>query len=198
MKINQTPPSSRNLLAAAAIGSIAFIIGYLIYLGTIMIQQRLVPRDFVPVVTVSVPRASMAAMPAMVNVQAGDTFDVNVVLDARETLIHGADIIMIFDNAFLKVEKIVGVTDENRHFLLLRGLTEDNRVIVSVMSADQAEGTRTDAAPVATVTFTALAAGSTSIGFEHYPGTTTGSTIIAASTSDNILDKVGGVTVEIE
>lgn len=200
MKIQQTSPSSRNLLAAAAIGSTAFIIGYLIYLGTTFLQQRYTAEKLVPIptVTLRLPRAYMMAMPEMLSVQEGDTFDVNVVLDARETLIHGADIVMTFDNGFLKVEKIVGVTDENRRFMLLRGLTEDNRVIVSVMSADQAEGTQTDTAPVATVTFSAVTAGSTTVGFEHYPGTTTGSTIISAATSENILDAVGQVTVQIQ
>jgi hypothetical protein len=137
----------------------------------------------------------MYTQPLSIETQVGKRFDIDITIDAKNTVVNGIDSVITYDPTILRVVRISPA--DNKIFSLLRKQVEDGKLIITAIK-NQATDTPTQEQIVARVSIQALKSGTTTLIFEHKPGTTTGSTIIQAEGSKNILDKVTNTTIIIK
>jgi hypothetical protein len=142
-------------------------------------------------------RAEMYTQPLTVEVTQNKRFDIDVTLDAHNTVINGADSIIEFDPNMLKVVRISPPSGQTVELSLMRHLVEGNKIILTAFKSEVTENP-TQEVVIARITLLPIKAGTTTLTFEHFPGTTKGSTIIKTEGSQNILDKVTNTTVIIK
>lgn len=120
-------------------------------------------------------------------------FMVDVMLDAKGAIINGADGILLFDPKKVRVDKVT--TDTTTTFLYFPKVDKQKGRVVITAIKQTTDSTPTTVVKLATITFTPIAKGTTTITFEHFPGRTNGSTAIQAKDNTNILDAVTGMTI---
>lgn len=155
------------------------------------------PKRATPTATPTPVRAEMYTRPLSVEAQLNRPFEIAVTLDAKGHTINGADSVIHFDPAFIKVVKISPMAENSKDFILMRKLVEKDRIIITAIRTKP--GTEpTQELTVARMSLIPLKIGGTTLTFEHFPGATTGSTVIQAEDSANILDKVAKTDIIIK
>lgn len=198
--MNNTAQTHNNLVKTLLIGGLtaifAFIVGYIIYSYTMKAPTSDMTSTVVDITPQPPARASMHLDPDTLSVLPDETFTVDVNIDAKGTIINGADSVIVYDPSFIRVIDVEQAAEVPEDFMLLRELVENDRVILTFVRTNYTD-IPTGQMTIARVTMRQLKPGVTSLTLEHKPGTTQGSTIIDAATSENILDSVAGATVTL-
>jgi hypothetical protein len=139
----------------------------------------------------------MYTQPLSVETIVGRRFDVHIVIDAKNTVINGVDSVISYDPTMLRVVQVTAPTGADKTLQLMRRQIEDGNVYITAIKTE-VDDIPTQELVVARLSVQALKTGTTTLMFEHKPTTTTGSTIIQAAESTNILDKVTNTTIIIK
>jgi len=142
-------------------------------------------------------RSEMYTQPLSIETTVGKRFDVNVVIDAKNTVINGVDSVISYDPTMLRVVLVTAPTTQDKTLSLMRRQIEDGNVYITAIKTEVTD-IPTQELTVARLSIQALKSGTATLTFQHNPTTTTGSTIIQAAESKNILDKVTNTTIIIK
>lgn len=185
------------LLVAVALGG--FLAGYSVY--TIFAMNRptsnSVSRSIAPT---STPRSIMELSPNSIGVTKNETFTIDITFDAQNNIINGADSVVTFDPQYLSVASIKTadkINPSDTSWLYFAKLDKEQGRVAITMFKKEVDTQPTTVHQVAQLTVKPIKSGTTTVTLEHFIGKTIGSTIIKASDSSNILDKVTGTTVTI-
>ena len=150
-----------------------------------------------PLVTPTPIRSEMYTEPLSIETAVGKRFEVNIVIDAKNTIINGVDSVISYDPTMLRVVQVAAPTTQDKTLSLMRRQIEDGNVYITSIKTEVTD-IPTQELAIATLSIQALKSGTTTLTFEHAPATTTGSTIIRAQGSENILDKVTNTTIIVK
>lgn len=129
--------------------------------------------------------ANLLFEPTTVNTSAGQTFEINVNVNAGTEEIRGADAYILYDNNLLEVQQ---VNAGNFFPTVSYDTSQPGKIIINGILEDPAT-TRTGSGKLATIIFKAKTNGSTLLRFDCTAGVTTDSNIIKADTnSTDIID----------
>lgn len=202
MTLSETITKYKDQLVKFSIFLGILLLGAILYIVASLSNDNTPPLISLPKQAVASPtptpiRAEMSIQPSAVAVKIGERFTVDIVADAHTTVINGIDSVIMYDPSMVRVIRINPPEKPDPSFSLARKQTEDNKILLSSIK------THYTAVPsqeftVARIIFQPLKTGETRLSFEHNPGTTTGSTIIKAEGSENILDKVTETTIVIK
>ena len=144
------------------------------------------------------PRSTLNLSPAYIKVQQNQEFTIDLLVHAFGETVNGVDAVLQYDPKVIALVKIDPIKDtNNKELKLVRKLTDGYRMIITMVK-DTASDTPLFSAKLAKITLRAIAPGSHTITFEHYPSDTKGSTVIRASNNENILDRTTGATILVE
>lgn len=198
--MTQSVQTHNNLVKALLIGGLtailAFVIGYIVYSYATKPPQSNTTSTLVDNNIPVVSRGEMHLDPDTLSVLSDETFTVDVIIDAKGAVINGSDSVITYDPTYIRVLDIQGPSEPTDDFMLMRDLIENDRIILSLLRTNYTD-VPTEKMTIATLTLRQLKPGTTTLSIDHMPGTTEGSTIIDAQTSENILDVVSGSTVTL-
>lgn len=198
MQIIKENKSMKFRIGLATIGAV--LIGIVFYIVSSLVSPNTPPLISLPNRVASPTptpiRSEMYSQPLSIETTVGRQFEVNIVIDAKNTVINGVDSVITYDPAILRVTRVNAAPNESPLAILGRTIEEGKVVITTAKT--EVDDTPTQELVVATLSIRALKSGTATLMFEHRPNTTTGSTVIKAEGSENILDKVTNTTVIIK
>ena len=186
-------------IGLATIG--ALLIGVIFYIISAFTADTSAPLISLPhktaVPTPTPIRSEMYMEPLSIDTAVGRRFDVTISIDAKNTVINGVDSIVSYDPTAIRVVQVTAVADPTKTLTLMRRQIEDGKVYITAIKSE-ANDIPTQTLPVARLSVQALKSGTTTLMFEHNPTSTTGSTVIRADGSENILDKITSATIVVK
>ncbi|OGG15530.1 hypothetical protein A3D77_05810 [Candidatus Gottesmanbacteria bacterium RIFCSPHIGHO2_02_FULL_39_11] len=168
--------------------------------ATKVIDQRMVPviteSQLNPTATHAPPPGILSLNASLSALKVGEKTDVTVSMRAEGKSIIGSDVILRYDPMILRADPII---TESKFFDIYPRKTVDNvKGLISITAFRPTDQTAlTGAKDIATVTFTALKAGTADVSLDFVPATTNHSTIVERGTSKNILGMVVPITLTI-
>lgn len=184
------------VVIASTIGT--FVTGYLMYF--FIASAR--PEPATSTREINKPARSRASMYLSMDAYLAtinQPFTVDVMLDAKGAIINGADGILTFDPKKVRVDGIITDNKDTespaQSFLYFPKVDKQKGKVAITAIKQTADTTPTMVMRLAIITFTPISKGVATVGFEHFPGKTNGSTAILASDNTNILDAVAGMTI---
>ena len=181
------------IIIASAIG--AFLAGYAVYFFIASFR----PEPTTSTREISTPariRAVMYLSMDEVKATKNKPFTVDVMLDAKGTIINGADSVLTFDPKKVRIDNVA--TSPSPSFLYFPKVDKQKGRGIITAIKQTIDDTPTEVLRLASISVSPIAAGVTTIRFEHFPGKTNGSTAIRASDNVNILDTATGMNITIQ
>ena len=181
------------IIIASAIG--AFLAGYAVYFFIASFR----PEPTTSTREISTPariRAVMYLSMDEVKATKNKPFTVDVMLDAKGTIINGADSVLTFDPKKVRIDNVA--TSPSPSFLYFPKVDKQKGRVIITAIKQTVDDTPTEVLRLASISVSPIAKGVTTIGFELFPGKTNGSTAIRASDNVNILDTATGMNITIQ
>ena len=130
--------------------------------------------------------------------QTDENIEVSVDFKAPGKRIFGSDIVLLYDPVFLSTET-TNISSGDFFTSFPRKTVDPKNGIVKI-SAYQGQDTElnNDGINIVKINFTALKAGETEVGFSFVKGKTNTSTLVEAESSENILENVQNLKINID
>lgn len=202
MTLLDTLKENKSMKLRAGLATIgALLIGIIFYIISAYTTDNTAPLISLPhraaAPTPTPIRAEMYTMPLSIETTVGRRFNVTIAVDAKNTVINGTDSVISYDPTMLRVVQVTIPTNADKSMLLMRKQIENGKIYITAVKSE-ANNIPTQELPIARLSVQALKSGTTTLIFDHMPTTTTGSTVIQADESKNILDKVTNTTIIIK